>query len=77
MKIAYLLGRGPVTYRGRSTGRVYVFDPWNNDVSDEDWPQMQTRRVIRGGCCNKPARQMRVFGSEEEVRTGQVEAHWR
>lgn len=70
-KVAYLLAPGQARYLGKATGIRYEFTPWA-DVDDRDWPELQAKFMIISGCCSKPARQMRVFGSEEEVQQGLV-----
>jgi len=71
MKVAYLLAPGQARYFGKASGRQYDFGPWA-DVDDRDWPELQAKFLIKSGCCGKPARQMRCFGSEEEVTNGVV-----
>lgn len=71
MKVAYLLAPGRAQYTGTATGQRYTFSPWA-EVDEADWPVMRARVVHVTGCCGRPARQMRVFGSEQEVSAGQL-----
>jgi hypothetical protein len=71
MKVAYLLAPGRVQYTGRASGTRYAFEPWA-EVDERDWPELQAKVVIKRGCCSKPAQQMRLFGSEDEIRDGLV-----
>lgn len=71
MKVAYLLGPGAAQYTGKASGNHYLLSPWA-DVVAADWEAMKARVVHITGCCGHPSRQMRVFGSEKEVRDGLV-----
>lgn len=73
MKVAYLLGgSGVAQYTGKVSGERYFFNPWADDVVAEDWEVMKAKMVHVTGCCGRPTRQMRVFGSETEVQQGLV-----
>jgi len=71
MKVAYLLGSGITRYTGKVSGQRYFFSPWA-EISAEDWKRMKAKIVHVRGCCGRPTRQLRVFGSEKEVREGLV-----
>jgi hypothetical protein len=72
MKVAYLLGPARTRhYTGPVTKRRYEFSPWC-EVDEADWEPMKTKVIHITGCCGKPTRQMRVFGSADEVRDGLV-----
>jgi hypothetical protein len=71
MKVAYLAAPGQVHYAGRASGQRYHFTPWA-DVDERDWPELRAKIVVVRGCCNKPARPVRLFGSEEEIANGVV-----
>lgn len=71
VRVAYLLAPGQVYYTGRASGKRYYFTPWA-EVDERDWPVLRAKIVVVSGCCNKPARQMRCFGSEQEVASGVV-----
>lgn len=75
MKAAYLLGTN-ARYSGKVSRKRYRFSPWA-DVDEADWPAMEDRIVHHIGCCGKPSRVDRVFGTEEEVATGTVATYWR
>lgn len=75
MKVAYLLGT-KARYSGKVTHKRYRFTPWA-DVEEADWPAMELKNVLRGGCCGKKSRVDRVFGTEQEVAAGTVATHWR
>ncbi len=72
MKVAYLLGPGVARYTGKVSGKHYFFNPWAEDVEPADWERMKARVVHTRGCCGRPTQQLRVFGSEDEVREGLV-----
>jgi len=75
IKVAYLLAPFRAKMQIPGTRRVYTFGPWAF-VEDEDWPLLQSK-TFWGGCnCNGKERQeMRVFGSEQEVRDGILGFH--
>lgn len=76
LKVAYLFGGGPIRVVGEVTRVVYTFSPWA-DVNEKDWPDFMKRVRHVGGCCGKPRRTDRAFGTEDEVRAGLVTTFWR
>ena len=73
MKVAYLLGPARTRhYVGPVTKKRYEFSPWCDDVDASDWERMKAKVAHVTGCCGKPTRQIRIFGSDEEVRNGLV-----
>jgi hypothetical protein len=70
IKVAYLLAPFKAKMAIPGTRRVYSFQPWAL-VEDEDWPLLQGKKFYAGcGCRGQERREIRVFGSEQEVRDG-------
>ena len=76
IKAAYLLGQRSVSLHGNVTRQLYKFTPWC-EVDETDWPELQAKKRHIQKCCGKPGRVDRVFGSEQEIRDGQVATFWR